>query len=116
MTRIFGFSGVVAFLLSATASVAQIDILSVTFTCENNTELPVIYFNPAQGEGAAAMVVDGNLVALRQVQSGSGIRYESVDGQGTYYLRSKGWNASVSYLAAETAASETTVLKNCVSK
>lgn len=97
------------------AAAAQIDILSVTFFCENGVELPVTYFNPTEGEGAAAMVVDGRLVALRQVQSGSGIRYESVGGQGTYTLRSKGWDARVSFAAAG-AAGETEILKNCVSR
>ncbi|WP_170363539.1 MliC family protein [Ruegeria arenilitoris] len=94
---------------------AQIDILSVTFTCENGVELPVTYFNPSDGEGAAAMIVDGQLIALRQVQSGSGIRYESVNGQGTYTLRSKGWNAMVSFAAAG-ATDETDILKDCVSR
>ena len=96
-------------------ALAQIDILSVTFTCENGVELPVTYFNPSDGEGAAAMIVDGQLIALRQVQSGSGIRYESVNGQGTYTLRSKGWNAMVS-LAATGATAETDILKDCVSR
>jgi len=104
-----------ATLLSAAAAVAQIDILSVTFVCENATELPVTYFNPSEGDGAAAMIVDGRLIALRQVPSGSGIRYESVEGQGTYVFRSKGWNAMVSFVA-DGAADETDVLTDCVSR
>ncbi len=105
----------VASTLCGAAAQAQIDILSVTFTCEGGVELPVTYFNPAQGEGAAAMVVDGTLVALQQVPSGSGVRYESVGGQGKYILRSKGWDATVSFAAAG-AAGETDVLRGCSSR
>lgn len=101
--------------LFATAAQAQIDILPVTFTCAGGVRLPVTYFNPAEGDGAAAMVVDGQLIALRQVPSGSGIRYESVGGQGTYVLRSKGWDAVVSFAAAE-GGSETDVLTGCTSR
>lgn len=96
-------------------ALAQIDILSVMFTCENGVELPVTFFNPSEGEGAAAMIVDGQLIGLHQVQSGSGIRYVSVNGQGTYTLRSKGWNAMVSFAAAG-ATDETDILKDCVSR
>ena len=101
--------------LCASMAQAQIDILPVTFTCEGGVELAVTYFNPPEGDGAAAMVVDGQLIALRQVPSGSGIRYESVGGQGTYVLRSKGWDAVVSFAAAG-AGSETDVLKGCTSR
>jgi len=96
-------------------ALAQIDILSVTFTCENGVELPVTYFNPSDGEGAAAMIVDGQLFALGKAQGGSVIRYDSVNGQGTYTLRSKGWNAMVSF-AATGATDETDILKDCVSR
>jgi len=109
------FALAAAAALSGGAAVAQIDILSVAFVCENGAELPVTYFNPTKGDGAAAMIVDGKLIALRQVPSGSGIRYESVGGQGTYVLRSKGWNATVSF-AADGAADETDVLTGCVSR
>ncbi|SHE68898.1 Membrane-bound lysozyme-inhibitor of c-type lysozyme [Ruegeria intermedia] len=101
--------------LCASAAQAQIDILPVTFTCTGGVRLPVTYFNPAEGDGAAAMVVDGQLIALRQVPSGSGIRYESVGGQGTYVLRSKGWDAVVSFAAAG-GGGETDVLTGCTSR
>ncbi len=103
-------------LMSASAVLAEIDILSVTFTCENGVPLPVTYFNASDGTGAAATMVDNTLVAMRQVQSGSGIRYESVDTTGTYILRSKGWDASVSYLAADGAASEQVIFQSCSSR
>jgi len=96
---------------------AEIDILPVTFTCENGVPLQVAYFNAPDGSSAAAMMVDNQLVTMRQAQSGSGIRYESDAGPGTYILRSKGWDASVSYLAAGAdAASEQIILGNCVSR
>ena len=99
----------------ATAALAEIDILSVTFTCENGVPLPVTYFNAPDGSGAAATMVDNTLVAMRQVESGSGIRYESLGAEGTYILRSKGWNASISYWAAG-AANEQVIYQDCSSR
>lgn len=106
-----------AMTLTAGSASAQIDILPVTFTCENGAPLQVAYFNAPDGSSAAAMMVDGQLVTMRQAQSGSGIRYESEGGAGTYILRSKGWDATVSFLATgDDAASEQVVLQNCVSR
>ncbi|MFY2826445.1 MliC family protein [Ruegeria sp. MALMAid1280] len=96
---------------------AEIDILPVTFTCEGGVPLQVAYFNAPDGSSAAAMMVDDQLVTLRQVVSGSGIRYESEGGAGTYVLRSKGWDANVGFLAAGSdAASEQVILQNCSSR
>ena len=95
---------------------ADMDILPVTFTCENGVPLEVAYFNAPDGSGAAAMLVDNQLVALQQVPSGSGIRYESQGSNGSYILRSKGWDATVSFLATGGAASEQVVLENCSSR
>ncbi|WP_282151126.1 MliC family protein [Ruegeria atlantica] len=95
---------------------ADMDILPVTFTCQNGVELQVAYFNASDGSGAAAMMVDNQLVALQQVPSGSGIRYESKGETGSYILRSKGWDATVSFLAASGATSEQVVLENCSSR
>nr|WP_321253131.1 MliC family protein [uncultured Ruegeria sp.] len=103
-------------LISGSAAMAEIDILSVTFTCENEVPLHVSYFNSTDGSGAAAVMVDNTLVAMRQVESGSGIRYESLGTEGTYILRSKGWNASISYLAAGSAASEQVIYQECSSR
>ncbi|WP_050603475.1 MliC family protein [Ruegeria sp. 6PALISEP08] len=104
-----------ALALPASSALAEIDILSVTFTCENGVPLPVSYFNATDGSGAAATMVDNTLVAMRQVESGSGIRYQSTGGEGTYILRSKGWNASISYSAAG-AANEQVIYQNCSSR
>lgn len=106
-----------ALVCPATVALAQIDILPVTFTCDNDVPLEIAYFNAQDGSSAAAMIVDNQLVTLRQAQSGSGIRYESEGGVGTYVLRSKGWDATVSFLATDAdAASEQVILENCVSR
>ncbi|MCA0926904.1 MliC family protein [Ruegeria profundi] len=108
---------VALFALPPTVASADIDILPVTFTCQNGVELKVAYFNTTDGSSAAAMVVDNQLVTLRQVPSGSGIRYESDGSVGTYILRSKGWDATVSFLATGSdAASEQVVLEGCKSR
>ncbi|MEO1106733.1 MAG: MliC family protein [Pseudomonadota bacterium] len=114
MMRSLTCSAVLA--LSASVASADIDILTVSFTCENGVPLPVTYFNAADGSGAAATILDNTLVSMRQVESGSGIRYESVDTNGTYILRSKGWDASVSYAAASGAADEQVIYQNCSSR
>ncbi len=106
----------VAFAAFGSAASAEIDILSVIFSCENNTQVPVSYFNASDGSGAAAMMVDGQLIAMRQVQSGSGIRYVSEGGEGTYTLRSKGWDASISYQASGGTAPEQLVFGDCSSR
>ena len=100
----------------STAALAEIDILSVTFTCENDTPIPVSYFNAPDGSGAAAMVIDGTLVALRQTPSGSGIRYESVAADGYYTLRSKGWEATITYQPVGDTAPERVLFKDCSSR
>ncbi len=102
--------------LCGAAAQAEIDILSVTFSCEDNTQVPVSYFNPTEGPGAAAMMLEDQLIALKQVQSGSGIRYESVGGAGIYTLRSKGWEATISHQANGDTAPEVILFKDCVSK
>ena len=102
--------------LCATAASAEIDILSVTFDCENNTLVPVSYFNAADGTGAAAMLLEDQLIAMKQVQSGSGIRYESVGVSGTYTLRSKGWEATITHQADGSTAPERVLFKDCTSR
>ncbi|WP_120635349.1 MliC family protein [Ruegeria sp. EL01] len=116
MINLRNIAGGAVMAMSASAAVAEIDILSVTFTCENGVPLPVTYFNASDGPGAAATLVDNKLVPMRQVASGSGIRYESTDGEGIYILRSKGWNASISYQAAGDAASEQVIYQDCSSR
>ncbi|MDX1742252.1 MAG: MliC family protein [Ruegeria sp.] len=108
---------VALFALPPGSASADIDILPVTFTCQDGVELKVAYFNATDGSSAAAMVLDNQLVTLRQVPSGSGIRYESEGSAGTYILRSKGWSAYVSFLATNSdAASEQVVLEGCESR
>ncbi len=105
-----------ALTLWAPAALAEIDILTVTFSCENATQVPVAYFNAADGTGAAAMVIDGQLIAMQQTESGSGIRYESVGADGTYTLRSKGWEATISHQAEGSTAPELVLFRDCSSR
>ncbi len=116
MTLVRAIMGSVAFAAIGTVALAEIDILSVTFTCDGGTQVPVSYFNATDGAGAAAMMIDGQLVAMRQVPSGSGIRYESEGSEGTYTLRSKGWDASISYQGTGSTAPEQLVYGDCTSK
>ncbi|MEX0365673.1 MAG: MliC family protein [Ruegeria sp.] len=92
---------------------AETAVSSVVFTCERGVTLPVTYIDPPDEPGLAAMMVDGKLVAMRQARSGSGVRYVAVDEQDGYWLRVKGRDATVSYLAADHTASEQVLLKEC---
>ncbi|EEE38987.1 hypothetical protein RKLH11_2833 [Rhodobacteraceae bacterium KLH11] len=105
-----------AMSLYGTAALAEIDILSVSFDCENNTQVPISYFNAADGTGAAAMVLEDQLIAMKQVESGSGVRYESVGAAGTYTLRSKGWEATITHQADGSTAPERVLFKDCTSR
>ncbi|SDW45747.1 Membrane-bound inhibitor of C-type lysozyme [Ruegeria halocynthiae] len=105
-----------AVCMLGTGASADIDILSVTFNCENNTQVPVSYFNASDGQGAAAMLLEDQLIPMKQVQSGSGIRYESVGGAGTYTLRSKGWEATISHQADGDTAPERVLFRDCTSR
>ena len=116
MTRLRALACGALMAVAASAAQAEIDILSVTFTCENGVPVPVSYFNASDGSGAAAIMVDNTLIAMRQVESGSGIRYESVGTEGTYILRSKGWNATISYQAEGGSASEQGIYNDCTSR
>ncbi len=116
MNRLIAFVFGTTALLSAGPAVADIDVLSVTFSCEDGAQVPVSYFNSSDGTGAAAMVIDGDLIAMKQTPSGSGIRYESVDTDGTYYLRSKGWDATITHQANSDTAPERVLFKDCTSK
>ncbi len=115
MKTLFGAACGALMTLAASAAVAEIDILSVTFTCETGASVPVTYFNASDGSGAAAMMVDRRLVPMRQTESGSGIRYESVGTGGTYILRSKGWDATISYLPSG-SADEQVIYQECTSR
>ncbi|GAA6157880.1 hypothetical protein NBRC116589_00540 [Ruegeria sp. HU-ET01832] len=105
----------VATVLGSTAW-AELDVLPVTFNCDNAVPLEVVFFNASDGSSAAAMLVDNQLIALEQSISGSGIQYRSEGNGGTYILRSKGWDATVSFLATGDAASEQVILENCSSR
>lgn len=100
----------------ASSAFADIDILPVTFTCENGVTVPITYFNASDGSGAAAMVIEDNLVALKQVPSGSGIQYESQGADGVYTLRSKGWDAVISHQPEGATAPERILFRDCTSR
>ncbi|WP_254446696.1 MliC family protein [Ruegeria sp. HKCCD8929] len=100
-------------VLMAADARAEIAVSSVVFTCEWGVTLPITYIDPSDEPGFAVVMVDGKLVAMRQARSGSGVRYVAVDEQDGYWLRIKGRDATVSYLAADHTASEQVLLKEC---
>lgn len=83
---------------AATMVVAQTDdTVSVTYVCERGVEVPVIYVNSATDTSYAVAQIDGKMVGMHIVISGSGARYRSGDGADAYQLWSKGDTALISY-------------------
>lgn len=75
------------------------DLLSVRFACAGGTGLPVVFVNPEGGPSYAVVELDGRLIGMRQVVSGSGARYRSAanaDLPVEYQLWIKGDRATLS--------------------
>lgn len=70
-------------------------MIPVTYHCERGVELPVIYLNSEDGKNMLVAVMDGQLLAMKQVLSASGARYRSENA--AYELWNKGSDAFVSY-------------------
>ena len=99
--------------LSATAGLAQTQILEFTYSCDRGVELAVRFVNPPSEPGIAVMGIEGKLVALRAVPAASGVRYVATDEQDSYRLYTKGREAFVTWMAADHTAGEVTILDGC---
>lgn len=73
------------------------DLISVTYACARGVTVPVVYVNSAAEDHLAIAMIDGHLVAMRQVISASGARYRSESEDLPYQLWSKGDGAMLSY-------------------
>lgn len=71
------------------------DLISARYRCEGGASVPVVYVNASETGGYAVMLIDGRLVAMRQVASGSGARYRSGNGDDAYELWAKGDAATI---------------------
>ena len=100
-------------LISATTAFAETGVIEMSYLCDRNVALHVSFINPTDGPGLAVMHVEGKLVTLRSLPTGSGVRYVAFDEQDSYRLYTKGDEAFVAWMAADHTASEVTVLDGC---
>lgn len=82
----------------------QTEFTPVTYKCERDVELPVIYVSDVQGRSNLIMVIDDKLLILPQVVSASGARYRDADKAAiSYELWNKGDKATILYGSTEDA-------------
>ncbi|WP_439273146.1 MliC family protein [Pseudochrobactrum sp. HB0163] len=92
-------------------------LTKVTYICERNVEVPVVYVNGLKNDESMAVIsVEGKLVPMRIAPSGSGARYIALDEQDSYRWHSKGDEGILSFLEADDSAEEQVLLSKCVDK
>lgn len=99
--------------LMAAPVLADTQVQEQDYVCDRGVVLPVSFVNPAGEAGLAMMVVEGKLVALRALPTGSGVRYVAFDEQDSYRLYTKGDEAFVTHIAADHTADEVPILSGC---
>lgn len=99
----------------AGGSAAAQDTTAVQYACERGAVLPVVFVNSADPALAVAMI-EGQLIALRQVPSGSGFFYADTDEQRGYRLRGQGDAVQLGWLAADHTAEEQVILAACTAQ
>lgn len=82
----------------------------VTFRCERGAVVPVTYVNLPGAEGFAVVQIDGQQIAMKQVASGSGLRFRSVDAERPYALHAQSRAGTFFYGADDNPA---TILGTC---
>jgi hypothetical protein len=85
---------------------------SVTYVCERGVVLPVVFIRSATPSLAVALI-EGQLVTLRQVPTGSGMFYADTDEERGYRLRGQGDALQLRWLAADHTAEEQVLLAEC---
>lgn len=111
-----GFSGAAMAQDATTPEAADIQPLTkVTYLCQRNVELPVVYMNGLKNDEPMAVIyVEGKLVPMRSWPAASGARYIALDEQDSYRWHTKGDEGTLTFLAADDSAKEQTVLTGCI--
>ena len=92
-------------------------LTKVTYICERNVELPVVYINGLKNDESMAVIfTEGKLVPMRIWPAASGARYIALDEQDSYRWHTKGDEGVLSFLEADHEATEQILLRNCVNK
>lgn len=96
---------------------AEQPLTKVSYLCQRNVELNVVYINGLKNDDSAAVLsTEGKLVPMRLAPSGSGALYVAMDEQDSYRWFTKGNEGTLTFLEADDSAKEMTVLENCVAK
>lgn len=88
-------------------------VFQAVYECARGVMIPATYVNTDAGTSLAVLQIEGRQVAMRDAPTGSGARYVSIDEQVGYRWYTKGDEAFLAYLAADDAAEEETLLRDC---
>jgi len=109
-----------AVLVSAVPAVAGGDgsgagwqISETGYRCSDGTAVNLTYMFDDQRPALAVMGFRGQQVAMRQVRSGSGVRFAALDEQAGLRWHVKGTVGFVSMLAADHTATEQVLARDC---
>lgn len=89
---------------------------TLRYTCEGGVEIQVAYYQPAEGDGLAALLYQDTLHLLRPWRSGSGSRYVSFDEQVGLRWHTRGREGTLQRLAPDHTAEVETLLSDCVGR
>lgn len=95
MTRVFLYA-LISTCFAAPAWAQDAEPNSVTYRCDRDVEIPVVFLNQDGGVSIAVAVIENRPVILRDVIAASGARYRSGDDANGYQLWVKGDSATIS--------------------
>lgn len=84
-----------------------------SYACADGKTLEAAFLNQAAGDSFASISWQGEPVLMYRARSGSGVRYVDVDEQRGLRFYTKGKEAMLAYMAADDAAKETPLLRDC---
>jgi len=76
---------VAALVCAALPASAEVQVQAMTYVCERQVNVPVVYVNSAEGPGIAVIQVEGGMYNLQVEQSASGTRY-AFPSDGSHYV------------------------------
>ncbi len=84
-----------------------------SYACADGKTLEAAFLNQTAGDSFASISWQGEPVLMYRARSGSGVRYIDVDEQRGLRLYTHGKEAMLAYMAADDAAKETPLLRDC---
>lgn len=84
-----------------------------SYACADGRTLEAAFLNQTAGESFASISWQGEPVLMYRAKSGSGVRYVDVDEQRGLRFYTKGKEAWLAFMAADDAAKEQVLLRDC---